>query len=143
MSEVFFEYFPYYLISCVLSLLMIQWLINDIFIASIAGKYGKAFNKSIDIKSEYSLPQRINQKYIGKYVATEYKRAYSNYMCLKKGVAIYFVVVFLALLCIGEMCEEYKMILVWRVISGINTLIMLFLFLHFDINRQSKYTRHK
>ena len=41
---------------------MIQWLINDIFIASIAGKYGKAFNKSIDIKSEYSLPQRINQK---------------------------------------------------------------------------------
>lgn len=50
MSEVFFEYFPYYLISCVLSLLMIQWLINDIFIASIAGKYGKAFNKSIDIK---------------------------------------------------------------------------------------------
>lgn len=81
MSKVFFRYFPYYLISCVLSLLMIQWLINDIFIASIAGKYGKAFNKSIDIKSEYSLPQRINQKYIEKYVATEYKRAYSNYMC--------------------------------------------------------------
>lgn len=86
MSEVFFEYFPYYLISCVLSLLMIQWLINDIFIASIAGKYGKAFNKSIDIKSEYSLPQRISQKYIEKYVAVEHKRAYRSYMGLKIGI---------------------------------------------------------
>ena len=68
------------------------------------------------------------------------KRFLSDQRQIQRGAVMIFVMV---AMCIGEMCEEYKMILVWRVISGINTLIMLFLFLHFDINRQSKYTRHK
>lgn len=111
------------------------------FIASLPGKFGKAVKKTWKIKSEYSLPQRISQKYIAKYVADKYKKDYRIYMYIKAGIVVYYVIAFLALLYSGS--EERKVALVWRIIRAINIPLTLFLLAHFDINRHSKYTRNK
>ena len=141
MSEVFSRYFLFIFGSCVLGVCMVHLLINDMFIASFPGNYGKAQKKAWKIKSEYSLLQRISQKYIGKYVADKYKKDYRIYMYIKAGIVVYYVIAFLALLYSGS--EERKVALVWRIIRAINIPLTLFLLAHFDINRHSKYTRNK
>lgn len=141
MSEVFSRYFLFLFGSCVLSVCLVHRLINDMFIASLPGNFGKAVKKTWKIKSEYSLPQRISQKYIAKYVADKYKKDYRIYMYIKVGIVVYYVIAFLALLYSGS--DERKVALVWRIIMAINTPITLFLILQFDTDHRSKYTRNK
>ena len=111
------------------------------FIASLPGNYGKADKKTWKIKSEYSLPQRISQKYIAKYVADKYKKDYRIYMYIKVGIVVYYVIAFLALLYCGS--EERKVALVLKIIKAISIPLSLFLIAHFDTNHSSKYTRNK
>lgn len=141
MSEVFSRYFLYLFCQCVLSVCLVHRLINDMFIASLPGNFGKADKKTWKIKSEHSLPQRISQKYIAKYVADKYKKDYRIYMYIKAGIVVYYVIAFLALLYSGS--EERKVALVWRIIRATSIPSSLFLIAHFDTNQRSKYTRNK
>ena len=137
------EIFLNHIVPCVCCVLMARWVIRDIFIASIPGDYGKASNKVLDINSRYTVLQRLNQLYVRKYVTHEYIKAYQYHICLKYFVVIYSIIAFLMLICIGRICGEQTEAIVRRVVNRIDVVISGFYLLQFDINRKTKYTRHK
>ena len=67
-SDLYAANLPVRLAYFTLSVLMTRWVIDDIFIASIPGKYIKAFNKAVKIKARYSFLQRLTQCYIREHL---------------------------------------------------------------------------
>ena len=131
--------------SCVFndSVLMARWVIDDIFIASIPGKYSKAFNKAVKIKARYSFWQRLTQSYIREHLPQVYIKQYRSYMRFKRCVIVYYLLVFALLIVAAFLCDGKTVSVMWKVVTGIDVAISLFLLSRFDINRCTKFTRSK
>lgn len=142
-SDLYAANLPVRLAYFTLSVLMTRWVIDDIFIASIPGKYIKAFNKAVKIKARYSFWQRLTQSYIREHLPQVYIKPYRSYMRFKRCVIVYYLLVFALLIVVAFLCDGKTVSVMWKVVTGIDVAISLFLLSRFDINRCTKFTRSK
>lgn len=142
-SDLYAANLPVRLAYFTLSVLMARWVIDDIFIASIPGKYSKAFNKAVKIKARYSFWQRLTQSYIREHLPQVYIKPYRSYMRFKRCVIVYYLLVFALLIVAAFLCDGKTASVMWKVVTGIDVAISLFLLSRFDINRCTKFTRSK
>ena len=142
-SDLYAANLPVRLAYLTLSVLMARWVIEDIFIASIPDKYSKAFNKAVKIKARYSFWQRLTQSYIREHLPQVYIKPYRSYMRFKRCVIVYYLLVFALLIVAAFLCDGKTVSVMWKVVTGIDVAISLFLLSRFDINRCTKFTRSK
>ena len=142
-SDLYAANLPVRLAYLTLSVLMARWVIEDIFIASIPDKYSKAFNKAVKIKARYSFWQRLTQSYIREHLPQVYIKPYRSYMRFKRCVIVYYFLVFALLIVAAFLCDWKTVSVMWKVVTGIDVAISLFLLSRFDINRCTKFTRSK